>query len=141
MATYNKFQPFVEYVYKGKIDFTPSTGHTFKIFLCAAANAPVATNGLLANLTTASTANLDTTTVVVGTAAQTSGTLTVLFNDLTVTSTGGTTGPFRYVGIYDDTPTSPVDPLVMWYDYGSEITLALNETFLLDFTTSTFTAT
>jgi hypothetical protein len=58
--------------------------------------------------------------------------------DLTLTATGSV-GPFRYVVIYDDTPTSPADPLVCWYDYGSSITLANGETFVIDFGANLFT--
>jgi hypothetical protein len=46
---------------------------------------------------------------------------------------------FRYVDLYNDTPTSPADPLIAWWDYGSDVTLASGETFTIDYTTSTFT--
>jgi hypothetical protein len=49
------------------------------------------------------------------------------------TASGGTIGPFRYAVLYDDTPTSPADPLVSWWDYGSSITLNAGETFTVDF--------
>jgi hypothetical protein len=49
------------------------------------------------------------------------------------TASGGSIGPFRYAVLYDDTPTSPADPLVSWWDYGSSITLASGETFTVDF--------
>jgi hypothetical protein len=35
--------------------------------------------------------------------------------------------------LYNDTPTSPADPLVGWWDYGSSITLLDTETFTVDF--------
>jgi hypothetical protein len=35
--------------------------------------------------------------------------------------------------VYNDTPTSPADPLVAWFDYGSSITLIDGETFTVDF--------
>jgi len=53
--------------------------------------------------------------------------------DLVVTASGGSVGPFRYVAVYDDTPTSPAKPLIGWYDYGSSITLNAGETFTTDF--------
>jgi hypothetical protein len=58
--------------------------------------------------------------------------------DITFTATGAL-GPFRYAVLYDDTPTSPLDPLIGWWDYGSSITLALNEQFVVDFGASMFT--
>jgi hypothetical protein len=67
------------------------------------------------------------------------GTLTGV--DVVVTASGGTVGPFRYVVLYNDTPTSPADPLVGWWDYGSAITLADTETFTVDFGASILTVT
>jgi len=52
--------------------------------------------------------------------------------DLVLTASGAV-ATFRYVVIYNDTPTSPADPLVGWYDYGSDVTLANGETFTIDF--------
>ena len=55
-----------------------------------------------------------------------------MLTDIVLTATGAV-GPFRYVVIYNDTPTSPADPLIGWYDYGSSISLASGETFTVDF--------
>ena len=134
MATMNKFQAWAE----NMVESANCGSDTFKVAFCAAANAPVATNSVLANLTTATT-NADSVTLTTSTSAHSTGTYTLLFADKTITATAGGIGPFRYVVIYDDTPTSPADPLVCWYDYGSEITVASGETFTIDFTTSTFT--
>jgi hypothetical protein len=41
--------------------------------------------------------------------------------------------------VYDDTVTN--DPLICWYDYGSSITMANGDTFLIDFGSSLFTVT
>jgi hypothetical protein len=53
--------------------------------------------------------------------------------DITITATGSV-GPFRYVVLYNDGPTSPVDPLIGYWDYGSSISLASGETFTITFT-------
>lgn len=133
MATYNKFQQFVEDVAQGVHDFTPSTGHALKVALCAAANAPVATNAVLADLTTAALTNLVSDTLTINASSgQTSGTYKLLVDDKTLEASGGSVGPFRYVVIYNDTPTSPADPLIAWFDYGSDITLAAGETLNLN---------
>ena len=135
MATYNKFNQTVEDWLEGV--YTASTDQ-FVVALTAAANAPVATNSVLADLTQISYTNLSSRNLTTATSSQTAGTFTQLFNDLVLTASGAV-ATFRYVVIYNDTPVSPADPLLCWYDYGSNLTLASGETLTIDFTTSTFT--
>ena len=52
--------------------------------------------------------------------------------DEVVTASGGNIGPFRYPVVYNDTPTSPADPLIGFLDYGSSITVTDGNTFTLD---------
>lgn len=61
--------------------------------------------------------------------------------DFTFTAAGGTIGPFRYAILYNDTPTSPADPLIAYWDYGSSISLLDTETLDVDFGASLFTLT
>ena len=103
------------------------------VALCAAANAPVATNSVLANLTQASYTNLSSRLVTTTSCVQTSGVLKLILADLVLLTASGSVGPFRYVVLYNDTPTSPADPLIGWYDYGSDLTLLSGETFTIDF--------
>lgn len=137
-SSYNKFNQTIEEIFSGTHDFT---SNQFTVALTAAANAPVATNSVLADLTEISYTNLSSRNLTISTSSQTSGTYTQLFADLTLTASGGSVAPFRYVVVYDNTPTSPADPLVCWYDYGSDLTLNDGESLLIDWTTSTFTAT
>jgi hypothetical protein len=132
MATFNKFQSFVEHLAEGVHNFTSDATCTPTIALCAAANAPVNTNTVLANLTQATYTNLSTRVMTVSSSAQSGGTYKLVLNDLVLTSTGGSTGPFRYVVLYNDDPTSPADPLVGWWYYGSDVTLADGETFTVN---------
>ena len=136
MAAYNKFNQFVEDMAE-KVHNLQSDAITCA--LTATANAPVATNSILGNLTQISYTNLSSRVFTVTTAAQSSGTYTWLLADLVLTASGGSVAAFQYVVIYNDTPTSPADPLIGWYDYGSALTLANTETLTIDFTTSTFT--
>lgn len=133
MASYNKFQQFVEDLSKGVHNFTSDSTCTVTVALCAAANAPVATNTVLANLTQISYTNLSSRVVTGITAEHTTGTTTFTADDLVLTASGAV-ATFRYVVLYNDDPTSPADPLIGWYDYASDVTLASGETFTIDFT-------
>jgi hypothetical protein len=133
MATYNGFNQFTKLLLEGVFNFT-TAAHTFKAYLTN--TAPVATNTTYNTPADLSTANgytaggnaLATSTATVsGTTNKASVTA-----DVTITATGAV-GPFRYVVAYDDTPTSPADPLISWWDYGSSISLANTETFTEDY--------
>ncbi len=70
--------------------------------------------------------------------SQTGGVYTLVLQNLTLTASGSVPS-FRYVVIYDNTPTSPLDPVVSWLDYGSSITMANGETLLVEFTGAAIT--
>ena len=72
-------------------------------------------------------------------ASVSSGVITVAGSDATITASEGTVGPFRYVVLYNDTPTSPADPLIGYWDYGSAITLQDGESFTIDVGANLFT--
>lgn len=135
MATYSKFQQFVEDLSVAVHDCDTDQ---FTVALTTNANAPVATNSVLLDLTEISYTNLSSRDLTTSTASQTSGTYTQLFADLVLTASGAV-ATFRHVVIYNNTPTTPANPLVAYYDYGSDLTLASGETLTLDFTTSTWT--
>jgi hypothetical protein len=130
MATFNKFQAFVENLAE-KVHNLGADALT--IALTAAANAPVATNSVLADLTQIAYTNLSARVPTISSSAQSSGTYKLVLADLVLTASGGSVATFRYVVLYNDTPTSPADPLIGWYDYGSNVTLASGETFTIDF--------
>ena len=67
------------------------------------------------------------------------GTTSVVGVDIVWTASGGAIATFRYSVLYNDTPTSPTDPLLGYWDYGSSITLAAGETFTTDFGASILT--
>lgn len=133
MASYNKFRQFVEDLAKGVHNFTSDSTCSLTVALTAAANAPVNTNAVLADLTQISYTNLSSRVVTGVTAEHTNGTVTFTADDLVLTASGAV-ATFRYVVLYNDDPTSPADPLIAWYDYGSDVNLANGETFTIDFT-------
>lgn len=89
-------------------------------------------NGVLANITEISYTNLSTRTLASVTSTQTAGTYKLSAADHVLTASGGSVGPFRYVVIYNDTPTSPADPIIGYYDYGTSLTLNDGDTFTID---------
>ncbi len=128
MATYNKFQCFVEDLAEGKHNLGSDT---LKVAFSNASNAPSASADVkLADITTIVATNLGDLSLSVSSSSQTSGTYKLVVDDKTMTASGAV-GPFQYVIIYNDTATD--DPLIAWYDYGSEVTLAKDDTFKLDF--------
>lgn len=127
MASYNKFQCFVEDQNEGKHNLASDT---LKVALSnTAPNA--ATNAVLADITQISTGfgyAAGGSAVTVTTSAQATGTYTLAANKVTFTASGGAIGPFRYAVLYNSTTAG--GPLISWWDYGSSI--SLNDTETLD---------
>jgi len=132
MATYTKFQQFVEDLAHGVHNLSSDA-----LTIALTNTAPDVTDATLADITQIAYTNCSSRVLAPSAAGQTSGTYKLVLDDLTLTASGGTVGPFRYVAIYNDTPTSPADPLIAFYDYGSSITLANGESLLLDFSAVT----
>lgn len=131
MAAFNKFNSFVEDVAE-KVHNLGSD--SLKVVLTN--TLPVNTNTILANITQIANGNGYTTggaAASISASAQGSGTYKLTLADVVFTASGGSIGPFRYAVLYNDTPTSPVDPLIGWWDYGSAVTLAEFDTFTVDF--------
>lgn len=134
MASFNKVNDFVENAVEGM----NLGSDTLIVALSNTAPAsetsnPTADgNGVLANVTQISYTNLSSRTLANVTSAQTSGTYKLSADDLTLTASGGSVAAFRYIYIYNDTVTSPADPLIGIYDYGSSLTLNDGDTFTID---------
>lgn len=129
MVAYNKHNQMVEDTYEGVHDFA---NDQLVAYLTAAANAPVAGNSVLADLTEINYANLSSRNITTSSSSQTGGTYTLVLADLVLTASGAV-ATFRYAGMYNDTPAVPLDPLVSWWDYGSDVSLQNGETFTYDF--------
>ena len=127
MASFNKFNSFVEALAE-KVHNLGSD--QLVVALTAAANAPVATNTQLTDLTQISYTNLSSRNITTSSSSQSSGTYKLILNDLVLTASGSV-ATFRYVVVYNDTATN--DELICWFDYGSNVTLANGDTFTVDF--------
>jgi hypothetical protein len=135
MASFVKFHQFVEDLGLGVHNL--DTG-ALKIYLTNATPDQSAdlVKADLAEITNQNgyTAPVDIT----GVWSESGGTATLTGTDVVITATGAV-GPFRYAVLYNDTPTSPADPLIAYWDYGSSISLANGETFTVDFGASILT--
>lgn len=94
-------------------------------------SAPTTSFTKLSDVTEITYTNLSTRNITTTSSAQTSGTYKLILTDLVLTSTGGTTGPFRYIVVYNDTATNK--EIIGYYDYGSAVTLQNGDTFTIDF--------
>jgi hypothetical protein len=126
MATFNKFDSFVEAVAEG----THNLGSN-QLTIALSNVAPTAANSVLANITEITYTNLSTRNLTTTSSAQSGGLYKLVVADTTLTSTGGSTGPFRYVVVYNSTAAG--GPLIGWFDYGSSITLLSGESLTVDF--------
>lgn len=88
-----------------------------------------------ANVTEIDYTNVSSRNITTTSSAQTSGTYKLVLADLTLNFTGAV-GPFRYVYVCNDTPTSPADPLIAYYDYGSSLSFISGESLTIDFDAS-----
>lgn len=139
MATYNKFEQFALDLGSGVHNLT-AAGHVLKVYASNAAPS--------ASLDTVK-ADLAEITAQNGYPAggsdiqndytETTGTGTLTGVDVVWTASGGSFGPLQYIALYNDTPTSPADPLIAWWDYGSAVTVLTGETFTVNFAASILT--
>lgn len=131
MASYVKFEAFIEAVFEKKHNFASDT---FK--LLAALDAPSAANDavkadLTSELGTGGGYTSGGTALTSVTCTRSGGTATVAADQVVYTASGSTIGPFRYLVLYNDTATN--DELVSYWDYGSSVTLQDGETFTTKF--------
>lgn len=135
MASFNKFQPFVENLAEKVFNLGSDT---LKVALTN--TAPVNTQGVFdpgTNHPPPAAANGYTSggnSVTISSSSQSSGTYKLVLADTTFTASGGSIGPFRYVILYDETASN--DELIGYWDYGSSITLLTSETLTVDFDSS-----
>jgi hypothetical protein len=136
MAVFNKLNGFVEHLSEGVHNLGSD-----QLVLALSNVAPSSettppttstASCILANVTEISYTGLSTRDLTTTSSAQASGTYRLVLDDLTLSSTG-TVGPFRYIYLYNTTPTSPADPLIGYFDYGANLTLNTGESLTIDF--------
>lgn len=136
MASFNKFNAFVENVAEGVHNLGSDT---LRVYLSNAAPSATHTayDGVTGSTGPAEIAPGNGYTAggniaSLSSSSQTSGTYKLVLNDPAVwTASGGSIGPFRYVVLYND--TSATNALIGYWDYGTSITLAATESFAVDF--------
>ena len=137
MATYNKYDPTIEDVFNKKHDFSSDT---FKYTLSN--TIPAVGDNTLAEFSEIAAGNGFTAggeTVGMTSSTQTGGVLSVVPTGAVVfTASGGSIGPFQYVGFYNSTPAGGL--LVSYFDRGSPVTLLNGETFTVDVQATLLTA-
>ena len=139
MAAFVKYDQFAVDLAAGVHTLT-TAGSLLKIALSNTAPT-VATDALLSNAAEIAYTNSDLVaqqdTANVGSETP-AGTWDVAGTDIVITATGAV-ATFQYVILWNDTPTSPLDPLIGYWDYGSGVTLANGETFTVNFGAQMFT--
>lgn len=127
MAAYNKFNCFVEDCTEKVHNLASDT-----LMVALTDTLPLATNTVLANIVQISYTFCSSRVLTTLSSGQSGGLYKLILQDLVLIASGGNVGPFRYVVVYNDTPTSPLKPLIGWYDYSQECTMQTGEQFTVD---------
>jgi hypothetical protein len=133
MATFNKYNQFVADLASGVHQLQTGTSHVLRVALSN--TAPSATHATRSQITELSTAGGYTSggaSVGAITGSQTSGTFRLIGGTDPVFTGSGAGFTARYAILFNDTPTSPADPLIGWWDYGSSVTIGDGETLTVD---------
>jgi hypothetical protein len=134
MATFNKYNQFAQDLASGVHQFQTGTTHVLKVALTnTAPNASTHTiRADISELTTGGGYTSGGISVGTITGSQTGGTFKLVGGTDPVWTGSGGGFTARYAVLYNDTPTSPVDPLIGWWDYGSSVAIASGETLTVD---------
>lgn len=130
MATFNKFSDFIRQLCNKEHDLDSDA-----ITIALTNTAPVAVNDYLNDIIEISYTNVTGSRVLANkTLAQSGGVAKFTADDVVLTGAGSGFGPFRYVVLFNNTPsTAATKGLIGWVDYGSSISVNVDETFTTDF--------
>lgn len=129
MAVFHKFNQFSADCAMG-VHKLKTSGDSLVIALTDVAPSPA--NAVLADLTQIAYTNLSSRAVTITGAGQALGVFTLICADLVLTASG-TVAQFRYVVLYNSTPTTPLKPLIGWWDQGSEVNMINGQVFTISF--------
>ncbi len=137
MAIYNKFDIFVEDLANKVHDLFGTAGagaDACKVYLTNATPSASA-DAVKADLAEIAAGNGYSAggNAVANVGSRVAGTFTLQGTSYLIVASGGSIGPFQWAVFYNDTPVSPVDPLISWWDYGSPLTLFDGESLAVKF--------
>lgn len=137
VSNFNKFNDFIK-----QLGLKQHNLNTDPLYVFLTNEAPIASDATRADIADLSTGGgyteggFDTQ----NTASEAGGVLSVIGVDFTITASGGSIGPFRYVVLYNQIGgLSSTNKLIGWWDYGESITLQDNEELDIDFGATMFT--
>lgn len=129
MAVFHKFNQFSADCAMG-VHKLKTSGDSLQLALSMTQPSPA--NSVLADITEISYANLSSRAVAITGAGQVAGLYTLLCADVNLTASG-VVANFRYVILYNTTPTNPLKPLIGWWDQGATVSMTSGQVFTVSF--------
>lgn len=132
MTAYVKFQKFVEDLAHGVHNL--GTDQLTIALFPNGTDPSVSLDAVLADIGTETVyTNLSTRNITLDSSGHTTGTYDLVLDDLILSASGGAVAAFRWVVVYNDGTTALVNPLICYFDYGSDLTLQDGESLTVDF--------
>ena len=130
MAAFNKFNQWPQ-----DLATAVHNLNTAALKVMLSNSAPAATNAVKADIAEIAAgfgyaAGGGAATFVSG--VQTGGIYKLVLNDVLFTAAGGAIATFRYAILYNDTPVTPLKPLIGWWDFGAAVNITNGNSFLVD---------
>jgi hypothetical protein len=124
----NKFNTLTADISNGVHNFA-----TGQLVVALTNTLPVATNSVLTDITEINYTGLSSRNITTTSSTQTSGTYSLVLQDLVINATG-TIPTWRYVVVYNSSSAS--NKLMFWYDRGSAVNMISGDSLTIDLTDS-----